>query len=1213
MTKRVWDFWIDRGGTFTDIIGRAPSGELTARKVLSENPGAYRDAAVHGIRLLLGLNPGDAIPKGVIGDVRMGTTVATNALLERKGERMALIVTRGFRDALKIGYQARSDIFARAVKKPDALYAETIEINERVRADGTIEHAPDEDAMRLAFQSLRDKGYNAVAIVFMHAWKFPAHEKLAAKIAREIGFSQVSVSHEVSPLIKFVGRGDTTVVDAYLSPILARYVAMVAEELDVKRSGARLMFMMSSGGLTAADLFKGKDAVLSGPAGGVVALAETGREAGFDRVIGFDMGGTSTDVAHFDGHYERAFETEVAGVRMRAPMMMIHTVAAGGGSILHYDGTRYRVGPDSAGADPGPACYRRGGPLTVTDANVMLGKLDPDFFPSIFGPEQNQKLDRDVVREKFKELASQIGDSRSAEEIADGFVRIAVANMAEAIKKISVARGHDVTRYALNAFGGASGQHACLVADALSMDTILIHPFSSLLSAYGMGLASIRATREQAIEKPFSDEALALFDQEAQRLGSLCIAEVGSQGVAAPEITIHAQALLRYAGTDSAIAVSVASDPSSSLTERQATLRATFEQLHHQRFGFSDPTKPLVLEAIAIEAIGGGQPIALHERISTDQELPPPYARKRIFSEGRDHDAPIFLRQQIKAGHEIKGPALLIEPHQTIMVEAGWAATLNARDHLILKRVERREKRVAAGTDADPVMLEIFNNLFMSIAEQMGVTLQNTASSVNIKERLDFSCAIFDHEGRLVANAPHIPVHLGSMDRSVETIVQMNQGKIKPGDVFMLNAPYNGGTHLPDITVCTPIFGQDDKTLLFWVASRGHHADVGGVAPGSMSPRATTIDEEGVYIDNFHLVDQGRFREAETRTLFESALYPARNVTQNINDLKAQVAANEKGAAELKKAIQEFSLDVVKAYMGHVQDNAAEHVRRVIEHLRESSFSYEMDNGSVIKVKITLHYKTREATVDFTGTSPQRGDNFNAPEPVTRAAVLYVFRIMVDDMIPMNAGCLRPIKVILPEGSMLSPRYPAAVVAGNVEVSQAVTNCLFGALHAMAAAQGTMNNLTFGNARYQYYETICSGSSAGPCFDGAAGVHVHMTNSRLTDPEILENRYPVLLEDFHIREGSGGKGQWNSGDGTSRTIRFLETMDCAILSGHRRIHPFGLDGGEAGEIGRNFVTRKNGEIEELKGADQTLLESGDKITIITPTGGGYGSPSNRGR
>jgi len=1210
--QQTWDFWIDRGGTFTDIVGRAPDGQLFARKVLSENPGAYRDAAVHGIRMLLGLQPGDPIPADRIGDVRMGTTVATNALLERKGERMALVVTRGFRDALKIGYQARNNIFARAVKKPDALYAETIEIDERVRSDGTVERAPNEESMREAFNSLRQKGYESIAIVFMHAWTYPAHEQRAAKIAREMGFTQVSVSHETSPLIKFVGRGDTTVVDAYLSPILARYVAMVAEELDAKRSGARLMFMMSSGGLTAADLFKGKDAVLSGPAGGVVALAETGREAGFTRVIGFDMGGTSTDVAHFDGQYERAFETEVAGVRMRAPMMMIHTVAAGGGSILHYDGARYRVGPDSAGANPGPACYRRGGPLTVTDANVMLGKLDLDYFPSIFGPEQNQKLDAEIVKKKFADLAKEIGLDRSPEHIADGFIRIAVANMAEAIKKISVARGYDITRYALNAFGGASGQHACLVADALAMDQILIHPFSSLLSAYGMGLASIRATREQAIEKTFTDEALLQFDREAERLGALCRAEVEGQGIASNDITIQAQALLRYAGTDTAIAVTVDSAAPKSSAARQASLRKAFEILHHQRFGFSDQSKALVLEAIAVEAIGGGSPITPHETNETHDAPPTPHARKPIFSEGKIHEASIYLRAQLKAGHLIKGPALVIEPHQTVMVEAGWAATLTARDHLILNRVEPREKRVAVGTEADPVLLEIFNNLFMSIAEQMGVTLQNTASSVNIKERLDFSCAVFDHDGRLVANAPHMPVHLGSMDRSVETIIRMNEGKIKPGDVFMLNAPYNGGTHLPDITVCTPIFGHDNTTLLFWVASRGHHADIGGIAPGSMSPRATTIDEEGVYIDNFHLVEDGRFRETETRALLEGARYPVRNVTQNINDLKAQVAANEKGAAELKKTISEFGLDVVKAYMNHVQDNAAEHVRRVIDRLHDSSFSYEMDNGSVIRVKITLDHKSREATVDFTGTSPQRADNFNAPEPVTRAAVLYVFRIMVDDAIPMNAGCLRPIKVILPEGSMLSPRYPAAVVAGNVEVSQAVTNCLFGALHAMAAAQGTMNNLTFGNARYQYYETICSGSSAGPGFDGAPGVHVHMTNSRLTDPEILENRYPVLLEDFHIREGSGGKGQWNSGDGTSRTIRFLETMDCAILSGHRRIHPFGLEGGEAGEVGRNFVTRKSGHIDELQGADQTVLEADDKITIITPTGGGYGPPSKRG-
>lgn len=1206
----MWNFWIDRGGTFTDIVGQGPDGKLEARKYLSENPGVYRDAAVHGIRMALGLKAGDPIPEGAIGDVRMGTTVATNALLERKGERTALIVTRGFRDALRIGYQARADIFAKAIIKPEELYKTVVEIDERVRADGTIEVVPDDTKVEAELRTLKTQGYESIAIVFMHAWKFPAHEARIAAIARKIGFKQISVSHEVSPLVKFVGRGDTTVVDAYLSPILARYVALVAEELQPERSGARLMFMMSSGGLTAAHLFRGKDAVLSGPAGGVVALAETGKQAGFNRVIGFDMGGTSTDVAHFDGEYERAFETEVAGVRMRAPMMMIHTVAAGGGSILHYDGARYRVGPDSAGANPGPAAYRRGGPLTITDANVMLGKLDPDFFPNIFGHKQNQPLDRTVVREKFEALSHDIGDGRSAEDVADGFIRIAVANMAEAIKKISVARGHDVTRYALNAFGGASGQHACLVADALAMDTILIHPFSSLLSAYGMGLAAIRATREQAIEKPFDAEALAAFDREADRLGTMCREEVQNQGVAPDQIRIHAQALLRYAGTDTAIAV-IVDEPSSS--NRIAALREKFETLHRQRYGFSDTTKALVLEAIAIEAIGGGADIENHDAAQAATELEPPVAHRRIYSEGEAHDAPVYRREQLKAGQNLKGPALLIEPHQTIMIEKGWQAKLDPRDNLIMTRYQPRPQRRAAGTDADPVLLEIFNNLFMSIAEQMGVTLQNTASSVNIKERLDFSCAIFDAEGRLVANAPHMPVHLGSMDRSVETIIRMNDGKIRAGDVFMLNAPYNGGTHLPDITVCTPVFDETDTELLFWVASRGHHADIGGVAPGSMSPRATNIEEEGVYIDNFHLVDQGTFREAETRRLLEGATYPVRNVTQNINDLKAQVAANKKGAQELKKAIAEFGLATVNAYMGHVQDNAAEHVRRVIERLHDAAFAYEMDDGSIVNVKIAVDKAKREATVDFTGTSPQRADNFNAPEPVTRAAVLYCFRVMVDDSIPMNAGCLRPIHIILPEGSMLSPKYPAAVVAGNVEVSQAVTNCLFGALDAMAAAQGSMNNLTFGNARYQYYETICSGSAAGPGFDGAHGVHVHMTNSRLTDPEVLENRYPVLLEDFHIRAGSGGKGQWNSGDGTSRTIRFLEEMQCAILSGHRRIRPFGLHGGEAGELGRTYVRRLSGSIEELKGADQTELKTGEAVTVVTPTGGGYGPASQRGK
>jgi 5-oxoprolinase (ATP-hydrolysing) len=1217
-----WDFWIDRGGTFTDVLGRDPTGRLHARKLLSDNPGAYRDAAVQGIRDHLGLAAGEPIPSGAIRDVRMGTTVATNALLERKGEPTLLVTTKGFRDALRIGYQARPRLFDKAIVKPDQLYAGVLEVDERVRADGTIEREPNLDEVRRELDAAKGRGLRAVAIVFMHAYRYPAHEQAVAALARSLGFDQVSVSHEVSPLIKLVGRGDTTVVDAYLSPILGRYVAQVAEELDAARSGARLMFMMSSGGLTAADLFAGKDAILSGPAGGVVALAETGREAGFDRVIGFDMGGTSTDVAHFDGVYERAFETEVAGVRMRAPMMLIHTVAAGGGSILHFDGARLRVGPDSAGAVPGPACYRRGGPLAVTDANLMLGKLDPDFFPAIFGPGQDKPLDRASVEARFAALARDVsaatGEARSPEQVADGFVQIAVANMAEAIKKISVSRGYDVTHYALNAFGGASGQHACLVADALAMTTVLIHPFSSLLSAYGMGLADIRANRQQAIEHAFGPDALPVLAREAGRLAAICRDEVAGQGVDPAAIELHVRAHVRYAGTDTSLEVPVDADALAAFSgggsseSLLAAMRGHFQRAHRARFGFIDESKPLVIEAASVEAVGGGARPEPHRLPVSGRGEPPVAARRRFFSKGAWHDAPVVLREAMRPGHALRGPALLIEPHQTVVVEEGWRAELTALDHLVLTRVVPLPRRHALGTTADPVMLEIFNNLFMSIAEQMGVTLQNTAYSVNIKERLDFSCAVFDREGRLVANAPHMPVHLGSMDRSVETIIRMNEGRIRPGDVFMLNAPYNGGTHLPDITVCTPVFDEANETILFWVASRGHHADVGGVAPGSMSPRATLIEEEGVYIDNFRIVADGHFLEEETVRLLTGATWPVRNVVQNVNDLKAQVAANEKGAQELRKMLLEFGLPVVEAYMGHVQDNAAESVRRVLDRLHDSSFVYPMDQGCEIRVRISIDKAAREATVDFTGTSPQRPDNFNAPLPVTRAAVLYVFRVMVEDEIPMNAGCLRPIRIIVPPGTMLSPEYPAAVVAGNVEVSQAVTNALFGALGAMAASQGTMNNLTFGNDAYQYYETICSGSPAGPGFDGTPGVHVHMTNSRLTDPEILEYRFPVLLEDFHIRKGSGGKGRWSAGDGTSRTIRFLERMDCAILSSHRRVRPFGLEGGEAGEVGRTFVRRADGRMEDLGGCDQTILEPGEAVTVVTPTGGGYGRPDGRG-
>ena len=1193
---KAWDFWIDRGGTFTDVVARPPSGKLIAKKLLSESP-AYPDAAVQGIRECLGLEKGAAIPRGAIGAVKMGTTVATNALLERKGDRTLLLITKGFRDALKIGYQARPKIFAKEIIKPEMLYERVTEISERILADGTVEQEPEEAEIRAALEAARRDGIAAVAIVFMHAYRYPQHERLAAKIAREMGFAQVSVSHETSPLIKLVGRGDTTVVDAYLSPILARYVERVSKELDAKNSSARLMFMMSSGGLTAADLFQGKDAILSGPAGGVVGMAQTGESAGFRRLIGFDMGGTSTDVSHFDGEYERAFETEVAGVRMRAPMMQIHTVAAGGGSILHFDGSRFRVGPDSAGADPGPKCYRREGPLAVTDANVMVGKLIPDFFPKIFGRTNDQPIDAEAVRGAFAKLAKEVGGGKSPEEIADGFITIAVENMANAIKKISVARGYDVTRYALNCFGGAGGQHACLVADSLGMKSVVIHPLSGLLSAYGMGLADIRATRTQALEEKLGAKALASVNRIGKKLGAEVKREVASQGVASSQIQVIVRAHLRYAGTDTPLEV---------VAGTLEKMQRDFEAAHKSRFGFMDRDKEIVVEAVSVEAIGGGAKFSERAGKTSNSKLPAPRRKTEFFSRGKSQTAGVYTRDQIKPGHTIKGPALLIEPNQTIVIEDGWAAKLTAKDHIVLTRIKVLARKHAIGTKADPVLLEVFNNLFMSIAEQMGVTLQNTAYSVNIKERLDFSCAVFAQDGTLVANAPHMPVHLGSMDRSVETVIRANKGKIRPGDVYALNAPYNGGTHLPDITVCTPVFDAKGKNILFWVASRGHHADVGGVAPGSMSPLATHIDEEGVYIDNFKLVDRGRFREKELYALLEGAKYPARNPLQNVNDLKAQIAANEKGVRELRKMIALFGMPVVKAYMGHVQDNAAESVRRVLDRLHDSEFSYEMDQGTFIRVKISVDKKKREATVDFTGTSPQQSTNFNAPAPVTRAAVLYVFRVMVDDEIPMNAGCLRPINIVVPERSMLSPEYPAAVVAGNVETSQAVTNCLFGALGALSCAQGTMNNLTYGNDNYQYYETICSGSPAGPGFNGTDAVHTHMTNTRLTDPEVLEFRFPVVLEDFHIRKDSGGRGKWRAGDGIYRRVRFREKMDCAILSGHRRVPPFGLAGGESGHVGENRVRRLNGIEEKLKGCDQTVLEAGEAVIIVTPTAGGYG-------
>ncbi len=1206
-TARGWQFWIDRGGTFTDVVARRPDGTLVTHKLLSDNPERYADAAVQGIRDLLGLAPGAPIPGAAIEAVKMGTTVATNALLERKGERTVLVITKGFGDALRIGYQNRPKLFDRRIVLPELLYERVVEAGERVTAEGEVLEPLDLSRLEADLAAAFAAGIRSAAIVFLHGYRFPAHERRAAELARALGFTQVSVGHQVSPLMKLVSRGDTTVVDAYLSPILRRYVDRVAFELG----GTRLLFMQSNGGLTDARRFQGKDAILSGPAGGIVGAVRTAEMGGFDKIIGFDMGGTSTDVSHYAGEYERSFETVVAGVRMRAPMMHIHTVAAGGGSICSFDGARFRVGPESAGANPGPACYRRGGPLTVTDCNVMLGKLQPRFFPRVFGRGGDEPLDAATVERKFAELADEIaratGTRRSPAAVAEGFLRIAVENMANAIKQISIQRGYDVTEYTLCCFGGAGGQHACLVADALGMKRVYIHPFAGVLSAYGMGLADLRTLREQAVETRLAEPAMAGFAVVLDRLAEDGEAEMRAQGIAPAQIEVLRKAHVKYEGTDTPLVVSYGS---------VAEIAAGFAAAHRQRYGFTMPEKPLIVEAVAVEVVGATDAAAdpvfpVPERPGE----PAPLARVTIHTDGTAHEAPVFDRDALTPGQRVAGPAIIREATATTIVEPGWQAVLDRRRYLVLERVTPLPSRVAIGTSVDPVMLEVFNNLFMAIAEQMGVALQNTAYSVNIKERLDFSCALFDREGSLIANAPHMPVHLGSMGESVQTVIRARGHRadgrgMRPGDVYVLNAPYNGGTHLPDVTVITPVFAEADRAgsgeVLFYVASRGHQADIGGITPGSMPPSSRSVEEEGVLIDNFLLVDAGRFREREMVALLSSGRYPSRNPAQNIADLKAQIAACEKGVQELHRMVRHFGLASVEAYMRHVQDNAEEAVRRVLGVLKDGDFAYAMDDGAVIKVRIAIDRAARRAAIDFTGSSPQLPTNFNAPAAVCKAAVLYVFRTLVEDEIPMNGGCLKPLELVIPAGSMLNPRYPAAVVAGNVETSQCITDALYGALGVMAAAQGTMNNFTFGNERYQYYETICGGSGAGPDFDGTDAVHTHMTNSRLTDPEVLEWRFPVLLESFAIRRGSGGAGRHRGGDGVVRRIRFREAMTAAILSGHRRVPPYGLAGGAPGALGRNWVERADGGIERFGGTHAIDVAPGDVFVIETPGGGGYG-------
>jgi 5-oxoprolinase (ATP-hydrolysing) len=1198
-----WQIWIDRGGTFTDIVAKRPDNTLVTHKLLSENPEKYQDAAIQGIRELLELSPEEPLPEGLIDNVKMGTTVATNALLERKGERTLLVITKGFGDALRIGYQTRPDLFARHIILPEMLYEEVLEVRERLSAHGDCITPLDRKSARKGLEKAYERGIRSVAIVLMHGYRHPKHERELAELAEKTGFTQISVSHRVSPLMKLVSRGDTTVVDAYLSPILRRYVNQVKEQLTNKSGtgGPKLMFMQSSGGLTDAGLFQGKDAILSGPAGGVVGMVKTAAMSGLSRLIGFDMGGTSTDVAHYNGEYERSFETSVAGIRMRAPMMHIHTVAAGGGSILHFDGSRYRVGPDSAGANPGPACYRRGGPLAVTDCNIMLGKIQPEFFPKVFGPKSDLPLDAETVRRKFLALADDIAEATgvqppSPEEVAEGFLKIAVENMANAIKKISVQRGYDVTGYTLNCFGGAGGQHACLVADSLGMKQVFLHPFAGVLSAYGMGLADIRALREVHIEQIFTEDSTEMLVAACEPLMADTRSELLAQDIDDDQISFIRKAHLRYEGTDSPLLIDTGSF---------SEMKTRFEAAHKQRFGFIAPERKLVIEALSVEAVG----ISLSDPPETvSGELSPAAAAETItmFSEGGWKECPLFRREELTVGQKIVGPAILVETTGTVVVEEGWSAEINNHKHLILKRYKERPGTRAIGTQADPVMLEIFNNLFMSIAEQMGATLANTSYSVNIKERLDFSCALFDPEGRLVANAPHVPVHLGSMGESIKTVIRENRKTMQSGDVYMLNAPYNGGTHLPDVTVITPVFSENGQEVLFYVGSRGHHADIGGRTPGSSPPDSEHIEEEGVLIDNFLLVEKGRLRDDETRKLLGSGRYPCRNIDQNMADLAAQIAANETGVRELRKMVKTYGLEVVHAYMKHVQDNAEESVRRVLDVLKDSSFTYDMDNNCRICVKITVNRKKREATIDFSGTSPQNKGNYNAPAAVCKAAVLYVFRTLVNDNIPLNEGCLKPLHLVIPPKTMISPEYPAAVISGNTEVSQAITDALFGALGILAASQGTMNNFVYGNDTHQNYETICGGSGAGPDHPGTSAVHSHMTNTRMTDPEVVEWRFPVRVESFSIRHGSGGCGRFNGGDGVVRKIRFLEPMTATILSSRRQTEPYGLDGGGPGKRGQNLVTRKDGTTLTLGGNDEIHMEKGDIFTIKTPGGGGYG-------
>ena len=1206
---KQWQFWIDRGGTFTDIVAKNPHGQRLTYKLLSENPSHYPDAAIAGIRHLMGLSTYDPLPIDGIAQVKIGTTLATNALLERKGEPTALLITQGFKDALRIGYQNRPHIFDRHIVLPEMLYALSVEIEERISAEGKILIPLDEDKTRQSLEKARASGLTSCAIVLMHGYRYPDHELKLAKLAQEAGFTQICVSHQVSALMKLIARGDTTMADAYLSPLLHRYVQGLSQALK----GVRLHFMQSNGGLSGASGFQGKNSLLSGPAGGVVGMVKTAMKAGFEKLIGFDMGGTSTDVSHFNGGYERTFDDVIGGVRLRAPMMKIHTVAAGGGSLLKYDGFRMQVGPESAGAQPGPACYGLNGPLTVTDCNALLGRIQADFFPSCFGVSGKEHLSRIQSEQQFKSLLRDIQKIHShyttIEQVAEGYLNIAITNMANAIKKISIARGFDLSTYTLVGFGGAAGQQVCQVAQTIGVKQVFIPAHSGVLSAYGIGLADITVVREKSFERKLEPQLLNPLLELIEELSFECNAAIQAQDPLSQPAEFQAYLRIKYEGTDSVLDIAFV---------RFEPISLAFETLHQQHFGFLMREKALIVEAVWVEATAKTEALPqsalpFHLLPGTTDAIPPysissaKYVKKYpLYNRKQWQEVPLYEARLLEPGNRILGPALICEEHTTIVVDPDWQLEVNENRDFILLNLQSAQRPDRLSPIMDPVYLEVFNNVFMSIAEQMGLRLANTAMSVNIKERLDFSCALFDGQGQLVANAPHMPVHLGSMGESVQAVIEHNGAQMREGDSFMLNDPYHGGTHLPDITLVTPVFYQNSPKPTFFVASRGHHSDIGGLTPGSMPPHSTHIDQEGILIRNCKLVDQGQFCEAAVKALLTAGPYPARNPEQNIADLKAMIAANQKGVMELTQAVKYWGLPVVENYMQFVQHNAEEAVRRVISQLEDGQFQYAMDNGSIIAVSIRVDRKKRHATIDFSGTSEQKNNNFNAPTAITKAAVLYVFRSLIKDNIPLNAGCLKPLTIVIPQHCLLNPLYPAAVVAGNVETSQCITDALYGALGVMGASQGTMNNFTFGNDRYQYYETIAGGSGAGEGFDGTDVVQTHMTNSRLTDPEVLEWRYPVVLETFEIRANSGGEGQFRGGNGAKRRIRFLEPMTAAILSNHRKVAPYGMAGGGAGALGLNRVIRSNGQMLDLPACAALVMNTGDCVEIITPGGGAYG-------